>query len=99
MPDKQETPSNVGRSNRCVSPFPCPLRLLYPDLLLFFVPVLSTADVPEPRVSDDNPTPFDVLVPVFVVVVEFDNSGRPRFVSLPSIGYYASSSSSVEVVG
>jgi hypothetical protein len=38
-------------------------------------------------------------VSVSVVVVEVDSPGRPRFPAFPNVDHYASSSSSVEVVG
>ena len=61
--------------------------------------VLSVADVAEPQASVDIAVAFVVLVPVSVVVVEVDSSGRPRFLAFPNVDYFASSSSSVEVVG
>ena len=64
-----------------------------------FVAVVSVADVAGPQASVDIPVAFDVLLPVSVVVVEADSSGRPRFLAFPNVGHYASSSSSVEVVG
>jgi hypothetical protein len=65
-----------------------------------FVAVVSTADVAEPQVSVDIPVVFDVLIPVFVVVVvDLDSSGHPKFFAFPNVDYYASSSSSVELVG
>ena len=64
-----------------------------------FVAVVSVADVAEPQVSVDIAVAFAVLVPVSVVVVEVDSSGRPKFFAFPNVDYYASSSSSVEVVG
>ena len=42
-----------------------------------FVAVVSLADVAEPQASVYIAVPFDVLVPVSVVVVEVDSSGRP----------------------
>ena len=53
----------------------------------------------EPQVSVDIAVAFVVLVPVSVVVVEVDSSGRPRFLAFPNVDHFASSSSSVEVVG
>jgi hypothetical protein len=53
----------------------------------------------EPQASADIAVAFDFLVPVSVVVVGLDNSGRPKFLAFPNVDYYASSSSSVEVVG
>ena len=63
------------------------------------VAVVSVADVAEPQASVDIAVAFVVLVPVSVVVVEVDSSGRPRFLAFPNVDHYASSSSSVEVVG
>jgi hypothetical protein len=64
-----------------------------------FVAAVSVADVAEPQASVDIAVAFDVLVPVSVVVVEVDSSGRPKFLAFPNVDHYASSSSSVEVVG
>ena len=64
-----------------------------------FVAVVSVSDVAEPQASVDIAVAFVVLVPVSVVVVEVDSSGLPRFLAFPNVDYYASSSSSVEVVG
>jgi hypothetical protein len=61
-----------------------------------FVAVVSVA---EPQASVDIAVAFDFLVPVSVVVVGLDNSGHPKFLAFPNVDYYASSSSSVEVVG
>ena len=61
--------------------------------------VVSVADVAEPQASVDIAVAFVVLVPVSVVVVEVDSSGRPRFLAFPNVDHFASSSSSVEVVG
>ena len=55
--------------------------------------------VSEPQASVDIAVAFVVLVPVCVVVVEVDSSGRPKSLAFPNVDYYASSSSSVEVVG
>ena len=63
------------------------------------VAVVSVADVVEPQASVDIAVAFVVLVPVSVVVVEVDSSGRPKFLAFPNVDYFASSSSSVEVVG
>jgi len=65
---------------------------------ILFVALVSVADVAEPQASVDIAVAFDVLVPVSVVAVEVDSSGRPRFHAFPNVDYYASSSSSVEVV-
>ena len=62
-------------------------------------PEASVADVAEPQASVDIAVAFVVLVPVSVVVVEVDSSGRPKFLAFPNVDHYASSSSSVEVVG
>jgi hypothetical protein len=64
-----------------------------------FVAVVSVADVAEPQAFVDIAVAFVVLVPVSVVVVEVDSSGRPKFLVFPNVDYFASSSSSVEVVG
>ena len=64
-----------------------------------FVAVVFVADVAEPQASVDIAVAFDVLVPVSVVVVEVDSSGRPKFLAFPNVGHFASSSSSLEVVG
>jgi hypothetical protein len=64
-----------------------------------FVAVVSVADVAEPQASVDIAVAFVVSVPVSVVVVEVDSSGRPKFLAFPNVDHYASSSSSVEVVG
>jgi hypothetical protein len=66
---------------------------------LVFVALVSVADVAEPQASVDIAVAFDFLVPVSVVVVEVDSSGRPKFLAFPNVDHYASSSSSVEVVG
>jgi hypothetical protein len=64
-----------------------------------FVALVSVADVSEPQASVDIAVAFDFSVPVSVVEVEVDSSGRSRFFAFPNIDYYSSSSSSVEVVG
>jgi len=64
-----------------------------------FVAVVSVADVAEPQASVDIAVAFVVLVPVSVVVVEVDSSGRPKFLAFPNVDHFASPSSSVEVVG
>ena len=69
------------------------------NLRLSLLAVVSVADVAEPQVSVDIAVAFVVLVPVSVVVVEVDSSGRPRFLAFPNVDHFASSSSSVEVVG
>jgi hypothetical protein len=66
---------------------------------VFFVAVVSVADVAEPQASVDIAVAFVVLVPVSVVVVEVDSSGRPKFFAFPNICSFPNYSSSVEVVG
>jgi hypothetical protein len=66
---------------------------------VFFVALVSIADVAEHRASVDTALAFDVLVPVSGVAVEVDIYGHPSFLAFPNIDYYSSSSSSVEVVG
>jgi hypothetical protein len=66
---------------------------------LFSVAVPFVADVAEPQASVDIAVVFVVLAPVSVVVVEVDSSGRPKFLAFPNVDHFASSSSSVEVVG
>jgi hypothetical protein len=56
-------------------------------------------DVAEPQVSVDIAAVFVVLVPVSVVAVEVDSSGRPKFFAFPNICSFPNYSSSVEVVG
>jgi hypothetical protein len=86
-------------------PIPCllclyALRLLYLYILFVFVAVVSTADVSEPQASVDIPVVFDVLIPVFVVVVvDPDSHGHPKFFAFPNVDCHASSSNFVEVVG
>ncbi len=63
-----------------------------------FVAAVSVADAAEPQASVDIPVAFRVSVPVSVVAVEVDSSGRPKFLAFPNVDYHASSSSSVEVV-
>jgi hypothetical protein len=63
------------------------------------VAVVSVSDVAEPQASVDIAVAFDGLVPVSVVVAEVDSSGCPKFPAFPNVDHYASSSSSVEVVG
>ena len=64
-----------------------------------FVSLVSVAEVAEPQASVYIALAFDVLAPVSVVFLEVDSSGHPRFLAFSNIHYYASSSSSVEVVG
>ena len=61
--------------------------------------VESVFDVAEPQASVDIAVVFVVLVPVSVAVVEVDSSGRPKFLVFPNVGFFASYSSSVELVG
>ena len=61
--------------------------------------VVSAADVAAPQAAVDIAVAFAALVPVSVVVVEVDSPGRPKFLAFPNVDHYASSSSSVEVVG
>ncbi len=61
--------------------------------------VVSVADVAEPQAFVDIAAAFVVLVPVSGVLVEVDSSGRPKFLAVPNVDHYASSASSVEVVG
>jgi hypothetical protein len=61
--------------------------------------VVFVADVAEPQASVDIAVVFVVLVPVSVVVVEVDSSGRPKFFAFPNICSFPNCSSSVEVVG
>ena len=63
------------------------------------VVLASFAGVAEPRASVDIALAFDVLVPVSVVAVEVDSSGRPRFFAFPNTCSFPNRSSSVEVVG
>ena len=55
--------------------------------------------VAELQASVDIAAAFVVLVPVSVVVVEVDSSGRPKFFAFPNICFFPNCSSSVEVVG
>jgi hypothetical protein len=61
--------------------------------------VVVVAGIVELQVSVDTALAFDVLVPVSVVAVGVDSSARPRSRAFPNVDYFASSSSSVEVVG
>ena len=63
-----------------------------------FAVLASVADVFEPRASVDIVVLSDVSIPVSVVAVEVDSHVRPTFLVFPNVDYYASSSSSVEVV-
>jgi hypothetical protein len=66
---------------------------LFPEVVWAAEP--EAVFVSEPLVSVDIAAAVVVLVPVFVVVVGFDSSGRPRFLVFPNVDYFASSSSSV----
>jgi hypothetical protein len=73
-----------------------------PVLVAVSQPVLVAEpvfDVAEPQVSVDIAVVFVVLVPVSVVAVEVDSSGRPKFFVFPNIYSFPNCSSSVEVVG
>jgi hypothetical protein len=59
----------------------------------------GVVSVAEPQASVDIAAAFVALVPIFVVVVGLDNSGRPKFLAFPNVEHFASSSNSVEVVG
>ena len=67
--------------------------------VVFWVAEPVVAFDSEPQVSVDIAVAFVVLVPISVVVVEVDSSGRPKFLAFPSVDHFAISSSSVEVVG
>lgn len=60
--------------------------------------VVFVADIAEPPASFDIAVAFDFLVPVSVVVVGVYSFGRPKFLAFPNVDYFASSSSSFEVV-
>jgi len=66
--------------------------------LVVFVALVSVSDVAAPRAFGYIAPAFDVLVPVSVVSVGVYSSRRPRFRAFPNSDYYASSSSSFEVV-
>jgi hypothetical protein len=61
--------------------------------------LVAEPGVVEPRAFVDIAVAFVVLVLVSVFVVEVDSSGRPKFLAFPNVDHFASSSSSVEVVG
>jgi len=61
--------------------------------------IVFVADVAEPQASVDIAVAFDLLGPVSVVAFADDSPGRPTFLALTNVHYYASSSSSVEVLG
>ncbi len=65
-----------------------------------FVAVVAPADVAEPRASVGIAVAFPVSTPASVLVVEVDSSGHPMlFLAFPNVDHFASSSSSVEIVG
>jgi hypothetical protein len=64
-----------------------------------FVAVFSVADVAELQASVDIAVAFVASVPVSVVGVAPDSFGHPKFLAVPNIDLFASSSSFVEVVG
>ena len=66
---------------------------------VFVVVEPGVISVAEPQAAADIAAAFAVLAPVSVVVVEVDSPGRPKFLAFPNVDHYASSSSSVEVVG
>jgi len=74
------------------------VAVLSPEVVVLVVEP-EVVFVSEPQASVDIAVAFVVLVPVSVVVVEVDSSGRPRFLAFPNVDYFASPSSSVEVVG
>ena len=63
------------------------------------VALVSIADVVELQASVDIAVASDGLVPVSVVAVEADSSGRPKFLSFPNVYYFANSSSYCVIVG
>ena len=67
--------------------------------LVFVAAEPEVVFVSEPQASVDIAVAFVVLVPVSVVVVEVDSSGRPKFLAFPNVDHFASSSSSVEAAG
>ena len=67
--------------------------------VVVFVAVSSLADVAGPQASVDIAVAFHASVAASVVADEVDSPGLPRFFVFPSIGYYASLSSFVAVVG
>jgi hypothetical protein len=64
-----------------------------------FVAVVSIPDVSEPQASVGIPAVFDALIPVSLVAVDVDSSGRPKFLAFPNVDHYATSSNSVEGLG
>jgi hypothetical protein len=67
--------------------------------VVFWVAEPGVVFVSEPQASFYIAVAFVVLVPVSVVVVEVDSSGRPKFLVFPNVDHFSSPSSSVEVVG
>ena len=67
--------------------------------LAFAVSEPEVVFVSEPQASVDIAVAFVVLVPASVVVVEVDNSERPKFPAFPNVDHFASPSSFVGVVG
>jgi hypothetical protein len=63
-----------------------------------FAAIVSVVHVAEPQASADIAPAFDVLAHPSDVAVLVDSHERPRF-PFPTVYYYASSSSSVEVFG
>jgi hypothetical protein len=61
--------------------------------------VVFVADVAEPLAFVDIAVVVGFSIPVSEVAVAVDSSGHPRFFAFPNVDYYASFSSSVEVVG
>ena len=59
----------------------------------------GVAFVSGPQASVDIAVAFVVLVPASVVAGEVDSSGRPKSLAFPSVGHFASPSSSAEVFG
>jgi hypothetical protein len=72
---------------------------LSPAVVVVLAAELEVVFVSEPQASVDTAVAFVALIPVSVVVGEVDSPGRPRFLAFPSVDHFASSSSSVEVVG
>ncbi len=72
--------------------------VLVADLSVADVALVFAADIAEHQVSVDIVLAYAVLVPASVVEVEVDSAEHPRF-PFPTLDYYASFSSSVEVVG
>jgi hypothetical protein len=59
---------------------------------------VSVADAAEHQACIGIPVPFDVLVPVSLLLIWADSAGHPRFHVFPNVDLYARSSSSVAVV-